>query len=71
MDLGSGYKNSNLLGMGRTTSSCALLFLGWALPENFKRPSSQAKKIKILERFQAGGPAQYILTAIPNHRPSI
>jgi len=47
------------------------IFLGWARPENSKRPSSQAKKIKILERFQAGGPAQYILTAIPNHRPSI
>ena len=29
------------------------------------------KNFKKVSSSQAGGPAQYILTAIPNHRPSI
>jgi len=41
--VGSGIRNSNLLGMGRTTSSCALLFFGWARPESYKLRASKRK----------------------------
>jgi len=40
-------------------------------PGKFQALKKKNKNFKKVPSSQAGGPAQYILTAIPNHRPSI